>query len=290
MSKHFYTDGIKTIKLEDGDVIPEGFYKGRTFKSNPWNKGLTKEDDERIAQNASAMRETRIKDGTFVSWNTGLTKETNESLKIVSEKVSKARKGKPSWNKGIPATEEQKRKQSEAMQGKTSWNKGLTKETNDSVRSTSEKMLGHECFVSDWEEAKRKEYETRRENGTFCTSKPEDDYYESLCNKYGKDDIIRQYFDKDRYPFKCDFYIKSIDTFIEYNGNWTHGDHPFNAQNPDDVELLLKWKELSEHDNGYYKGAVYTWSVLDVKKLQTLRNNRLNFIIIYPQKNLIIQE
>ena len=41
IKKHFYTNGIKTIKLSDDDPIPEGFYKGRTFKVNPWNKGLT---------------------------------------------------------------------------------------------------------------------------------------------------------------------------------------------------------------------------------------------------------
>lgn len=286
MSKHFYTDGIKTIKLEDGDVIPEGFYKGRTFKSNPWNKGLTKEDDERIAQNASAMRETRIKDGSFVSWNTGLTKETNESLKIVSEKVSKARKGNPSWNKGIPATEEQKRKQSEAMQGKTSWNKGLTKETNDSVKSISEKMLGHKCFVSNWEETKRKEYETRRENGTINSSSKETELLNLLISLYGESDVIHQYFDKERYPFKCDFYIKSIDLFIEYHGTWTHGARPFDESDESCINTLNDWKEKSLNSK-YYEIAIYNWTDLDVRKLETFRKNHLNFMIIYPN-NLII--
>ena len=286
MSKHFYTDGIKTIKLEDGDVIPEGFYRGRTFNSNPWNKGLTKEDDERVAQNANAMRETRIKDGSFVSWNTGLTKETNESLKIVSEKVSKARKGKTSWNKGIPATEEQKRKQSEAMQGKTSWNKGLTKETNDSVKSISEKMLGHECFVSDWEEAKRKEYETRRENGTINYSGKEIELLNILTSLYGDDDVVHQYFDKERYPFKCDFYIKSIDLFIEYHGTWTHGARPFDKNDESCINTLNDWKEKSLKSK-YYEIAIYNWTDLDVRKLETFRKNHLNFMIIYPN-NLII--
>lgn len=56
-------------------------------------------------------------------------------------KISEAKKGKPSWNKGIPCSEEHKRKLSESMKGKhlseetkikisntqkgkTSWNKG----------------------------------------------------------------------------------------------------------------------------------------------------------------------
>lgn len=32
----FYTDGQKTIKIKDGDEIPDGFHPGRTFKSNPF--------------------------------------------------------------------------------------------------------------------------------------------------------------------------------------------------------------------------------------------------------------
>lgn len=32
--KHFYTDGVVTIKLEDGQPIPDGFKPGRTFKVN----------------------------------------------------------------------------------------------------------------------------------------------------------------------------------------------------------------------------------------------------------------
>ena len=30
----------------------------------------------------------------------------------------------------------------------------------------------------------------------------------------------------DRYPFACDFYISSLDLFIECNYHWTHGGKP----------------------------------------------------------------
>ena len=286
MSKHFYTDGIKTIKLEDGDVIPDGFYRGRTFNSNPWNKGLTKEDDDRIAKNAINMRETRIKGGSFISWNTGLTKDTCESLQRVSEKVSIARSGKSSWNKGIPATEEQKKKQSEAMRGRPSWNKGLSKETSESVKPTSEKLMGHECFVSDWEETKRKEYQTRKENGTINSSNKEKEILNFLVSLYGENDVIYQYFDKERYPFKCDFYIPSKDLFIEYHGTWTHGGKPFDENDETCIGILNEWKEKSL-ESKYYEIAVYNWTDLDVRKLETFRKNHLNFMVIYPN-NLII--
>ena len=37
--RKFYTDGVKTIRLRLTDAVPEGFWPGRTFHSNPWNKG-----------------------------------------------------------------------------------------------------------------------------------------------------------------------------------------------------------------------------------------------------------
>jgi hypothetical protein len=75
---------------------------------------------------------------------------------------------------------------------------------------------------------------TKRKNGTFNTSKPEDKSYELLCEKFDKDDIIRQY-KSEKYPFNCDFYVKSIDTYIECNFNWTHGGHPFDPNSEEDL-------------------------------------------------------
>lgn len=71
--KHFYTDGIKTIKLNDGDTIPEGFHKGRTFNVNTWNKGLTKEDS-RVAKNMEKCHKTRRERNNYNSWNKGLNR------------------------------------------------------------------------------------------------------------------------------------------------------------------------------------------------------------------------
>lgn len=35
MGKRYYTDGVRTIKLNDDDKIPEGYSLVRTFKVNP---------------------------------------------------------------------------------------------------------------------------------------------------------------------------------------------------------------------------------------------------------------
>ena len=85
----------------------------------------------------------------------------------------------------------------------------------------------------DFKALNAKANETKRLNGTFNTSKPEEDAYVLLCDHFSKDDVIRQYY-SEKYPFNCDFYIKSLDTYIECNFNWTHGGHWFDENNEED--------------------------------------------------------
>lgn len=81
----------------------------RSFKEGyvPWNKGLTKEEDERVAKQI---------------WNGGLTKETDERVRKNAQAVSKALKGK---------------------EGHPPWNKGLTKKTDEKVREYSKSLKNH---------------------------------------------------------------------------------------------------------------------------------------------------
>ena len=122
------------------------------------------------------------------------------------------------------------------------------------------------------EKAKQKGIETKRKNGTFNTSKPEEESYELIKEVYS--DVIRQY-KCDRYPFACDFYIPSIDTFIECQYGWTHGGHPYNKENKDDIELLESWKSKNKE---YYNNAIDTWSIRDVNKRNIAIQNNLNYL------------
>ena len=254
--KKFYTDGIKTIKLSENDPIPKGFYPGRTFKSNPWNKGLTADIDDRVRINAEHCHQTRRKTNNYHSWNKGLTKETNSSLKIVSEKLSVEKLGKKPWNKGIPVSQERKQKQSEAMK------------IVSALKTPEQKAIANE-----------KSYQTKKSNNSFNISKPEETYYEELCSRYGRENILRQ-FKSDKYPFNCDFYIISEDLYIELNASWTHGPHPFDSTDPSDLKLKNLWEEKAKTSK-YYRNALDVWTKRDVQKLQTLRNNKLNFHLIY---------
>lgn len=229
--KKFYTNGQITIKLSENDSIPEGFYKGRTFKSNPWNRGLTSLTDDRVKQNAEKCHNTRRIKNNYISWNTGLTKDVNDSLKLVSEKLSIYRKNNP-----------------------------MSKEQKDQM-----------CIHID---------ETKRKNNSFTKSKPEEDYYNYLLTLYSIDDIIRQYKDIERYPFNCDFYIKSKDLFIECNYSWCHGKHPYNPNDIND-QNLYKIKLEKSQTSKYHKYALKIWAEVDPLKLETFRKNKLNFMIIY---------
>ena len=71
---------------------------------------------------------------------------------------------------------------------------------------------------------------TKRKHHTFNTSKPEETLYKILIDLYGIDNIKRQY-KTELYPWHCDFYITSINTYIEVQGYFTHGKHPFNSNN-----------------------------------------------------------
>lgn len=127
-------------------------------------------------------------------------------------------------------------------------------------------------------------WETKRKNHTCNYSKPEERFFEYLCVKYGKSNVYRQY-KEPRYPFFCDFYIKSLDIFVELNLFWTHGDSPFDAKNARHIEILNEWKIRAE-TSPHYVGAVETWSVRDPLKLKTAKNNNLKYIMYYKGDNL----
>lgn len=79
--------------------------KGRTLSAETrakmsasagWNRGLTKETDERVAHAAEAMKGREV-------WNTGLTKEDHPSLRATSEKLQGYRGTARPWSNGLKA-------------------------------------------------------------------------------------------------------------------------------------------------------------------------------------------
>lgn len=132
-------------------------------------------------------------------------------------------------------------------------------------------------------EAQEKIYKTKKKNHTFNTSKPEEIFYKKLSEKYGAQDVLRQYKDQ-RYPFMCDFYIKSKDLFIELNLHWTHGGHRFDKNSSKDLQKLNLWQEKAKTSN-FYKSAIYVWTERDLYKLEIAKKANLNYKVIYSLKN-----
>lgn len=105
--------------------------------------------------------------------------------------------------------------------------------------------------------------------------------FDALVNKYGYDDVIPQYGvypTDERYPYNCDFYVKSRDIFIELNMYYSHQNHWFDENNPDDVEFLQKQKDLGTKSS---LTVVSTWGGSDVKKRNIAKTNSLNYLAFW---------
>lgn len=124
-------------------------------------------------------------------------------------------------------------------------------------------------------------WEVKKKNGTCSSSKPEEQMYEELIRVFGEDDVKRNYNKDSRYPFHCDFYIGSLDVFIELNATWFHGRHFFDANNEADVSLLRLWESKLSENHEAYEDAICRWTVIDPLKRQTAEKNGLNYFVFW---------
>ena len=168
------------------------------------------------------------------------------------------------------------------------------KEIYDKAEETTYKKYGVYCVFNTKEnrekllseKTKQKRYETLRRNHTFNTSKIEEAIYEKLIDIYGKSDILREYKDKDRYPYRCDFYIKSLDLFIEVQGYYTHGKEPYNPNSIKHQILVQKYKERY----GPKCQAITIWTIKDVEKRNKAKENNLKYLEIFHKDILKIKQ
>lgn len=150
------------------------------------------------------------------------------------------------------------------------------------VDSYSKTDMFRKLMLEKWQNTNFREkiYNTKKKNNSFNKSKQEEFIYELLNTLLGEQDIIRQH-NTDEYPFNCDFYIKSLDLYIEYQGFYTHNFRPFDKNNKNDVEeanvLLLKYKDVWE-----------TWTIRDVQKRETAKKNNLNYVELWSVEEAII--
>ena len=132
------------------------------------------------------------------------------------------------------------------------------------------------------ESVKKKVYETHKRNNSFHTSKPELKLLKILQDKFGKSDIEYQY-RSPKYPFVCDFYVKSLDLYIELQGSWTHGKAPFDSKNLDHIKKLNDWI-LKAQTSQFYRNAIDVWARADVEKRRIAKENGIKLIEVFDSE------
>ena len=116
-----------------------------------------------------------------------------------------------------------------------------------------------------------KRYETMKKNHTFNFSKPEEELFLYIKSKFPS--VKRQYKDKERYPYYCDFYIQELDYFIELQGYYTHGKHPYDPNSIEDQILVERYKSKY----GPKCQAITIWTIKDVEKRNCAKEHNINF-------------
>ena len=142
--------------------------------------------------------------------------------------------------------------------GVDNYGKSLKHKINMSTIMSSDEMQEHR-------------YNVMTKNHSFNTSKPEEELYLYIKEKFPS--VKRQYKDKLRYPYNCDFYIPELDYFIELQGYYTHNTHPYNPNSILDQVLVERYKERY----GPKCQAITIWTLKDPEKRDCAKHNHLNF-------------
>ena len=120
-------------------------------------------------------------------------------------------------------------------------------------------------------EMQERRYNTMKRNHTFNSSSTEEEFFLYIKSRFPT--VVRQYKDKNRYPYFCDFYIPELDYFIELQGYYTHGNHPFDPNSNEDLQLIEYYKKKYGEDCQ----PITIWSIKDVEKRNCAKSNHLNF-------------
>lgn len=159
------------------------------------------------------------------------------------------------------------------------------------IKKTMMEKYGVESFLSsdkvnsirNNKDVQQKIQNTKRIRHTFNTSSLEEKSYEILISILGKENVKRQY-KSTEYPYNCDFYVSTLNLYIECNYHWTHGRHPFNKDNDEDLHVLDIWKSKNTK---YYNNAINTWTIRDVNKIKFAKLNKVNLKVFYDIDELI---
>ena len=178
-------------------------------------------------------------------------------------------------------TDDYKRKTKETLGQYGVTNVFQLKEVKDKIKQTNLERYGVEYNMQN-KEVRNKVDITKRKNGTFNTSKPEQEIKRLLEEKFPN---VQYQYKSEKYPFNCDFYIPELDLYIEFQGTWTHGKHPF-SESVEDLETLDKWKTESITSE-FYKSAIEVWTIKDVEKRKIALQNNINWLEFFALEDFM---
>ena len=130
-------------------------------------------------------------------------------------------------------------------------------------------------------------FDARRKNHTLNSSKAETVLGDMLREYFGADDVLSNVIVDKRYPYHVDFYIKSLDLFIELNGDKCHGSHWFDENNEQDLQIVKSWSinaqkiEFETNKRSRYSKYIKTWTKTDVDKRRIAKENKLNYLVFW---------
>lgn len=178
-------------------------------------------------------------------------------------------------------TDDYKRKTKETLEQYGVTNVFQLKAVKDKIKQTNLERYGVEHNMQN-KEVRNKVDITKRKNGTFNTSKPEQEIKRLLEEKFPN---VQYQYKSEKYPFNCDFYIPELDLYIEFQGTWTHGKHPF-SESVEDLETVNKWKTESITSE-FYKNAIEVWTIKDVEKRKIALQNNINWLEFFALEDFM---
>lgn len=245
---HWITDGTINKLLKEGLPMPPGFKFGQSEEFKSKNSVGSKRRWEYMTDEEKAL----------------LSQKVSKSIKHMWENLSE---------------EDKQSRESHRAATRATWTEEKIQKYKKHMSDSAKKERATRS-LEQYKLSSNKGFKTRKLKGNVNTSNQEEILFNLLLEKYPGYTIYRNYIDKERYPFHCDFYIKELDLFIELNAHWTHGGKPFDPSDQDCLNQLNNWEQKSKNSN-FYKIAIDVWTNKDVEKLRVAKTNNLNYKILF---------
>ena len=294
-----YEDNKDFLSSFDEEKYFEEFNKQKLFNISLGLSNMSKEAklnrhnklcaSQKIAQNRPETKQKK-QNSLAKHWSNQKNRDA-QSIKVSLGWSKKSKEELDAWSK--ECSERSKlayQNMSEEAKKLHSTNVGLSQTIKN------QKLRDSGYYETDEWKAKSKQTQlkinnTKRLRKTFNSSRVEEQAYQILLKRFSSKDIIRQYSTKE-YPFASDFYIVSLNCYIECHFSHYHNYKPFDAYNEEHLKELQMLRDKFERtpknkkgENQYSK-IIYTWTDLDVRKRQCAKNNNLNWLSFYYIEHL----